>query len=397
MKYDGKPKYAEMKLNLKYAVIIAGLVIVVLVFMVVFSEAFGADPNPTGNPVGGGAGYNKIISENDSSVKYVITTKDQLLNALKSAKSGDTIFVKGNANIDMTGTYGTSIPAGITLASDRGINGSQGGRIFQNRILSDPKPPNWDTSNGSMLIAVGNNVRITGLRLEGPDKTTTAMDDKGVKYGIFLRQYGGLEVDNCEIWGWSSAGIYIYVMNTTLLAEGLASPEIGANIANIHHNYIHHCQSDGLGYGVVIGSGSALIKANIFDFTRHAIADSGLEMNGYEASYNKHLGNSTNAVFDVHGYAYLGTTIAGNFYNIHHNTVMARIYAVGIRGVPIHQANIKFNSFMNCSDIVRCNYYDVGGQFPVYQADGRGNITMTQNLIESVYSPEGPIYYFTLK
>ena len=91
------------------------------------AETFGAEPNPTGNPIGGGAGYTRIIAESDTRVKYVVSTKDQLLTALKSAKSGEVIFVKGNANIDLTGTYGITIPEGVTLASNRGSGDLPGG------------------------------------------------------------------------------------------------------------------------------------------------------------------------------------------------------------------------------------------------------------------------------
>jgi PKD repeat protein len=73
-------------------------------------ETFGAEPNPTGNPIGGGAGYTRIISETDPRVKYVVSTKDQLVTALRCAKSGDVVFVKGTANIDMSGAVGTVIP-----------------------------------------------------------------------------------------------------------------------------------------------------------------------------------------------------------------------------------------------------------------------------------------------
>ena len=90
-------------------------------------SAYGADANPTGNPVGGGAGYTRIISPTDPRVKYVVSTKDQLFTALKNVKSGEVIFVPGNANIDLTGTYATVIPGGVTLAGDRGSDGSPEG------------------------------------------------------------------------------------------------------------------------------------------------------------------------------------------------------------------------------------------------------------------------------
>ena len=50
-----------MKLNFMYPVLAAGLIVVVgLIFLLVFSETFGAGPDAAGNPVGGGAGYSRI-------------------------------------------------------------------------------------------------------------------------------------------------------------------------------------------------------------------------------------------------------------------------------------------------------------------------------------------------
>ena len=52
-----------MKLNVTCTALVAGLVVVsVLILIVVFSETFGAEPNAAGNPIGGGAGYNRIIA-----------------------------------------------------------------------------------------------------------------------------------------------------------------------------------------------------------------------------------------------------------------------------------------------------------------------------------------------
>ena len=229
-------------------------------------ECFGAEScNPTGNPIGGGAGYTKIITETDSRVKYVVSTKDQLLAALKSARSGEVVYVKGDANIDLTGTYGVTVPAGVTLASNRGKDGSAGGRIFQNRISTDPTYAQITSRNCTLLKVGGDNVRITGLRLEGPDKTTADLKSMklGMKNGIGVWDYRLLEVDNCEIWGWGWAGVALRITS-------------GSNNAYIHHNYIHHCQDSNVGYGVAVTGGTAVVEANLFDYTKHAVTGSGL-------------------------------------------------------------------------------------------------------------------------
>jgi hypothetical protein len=352
--------------------------------------------NPTGNPIGGGAGYSNIISQTDARVKYIVSTSDQFLAALKNAKSGEVIFIPGDANIDLTGIYGTKIPGGVTIASNRGSGGSLGGRIFRLRLPSDPAL-NIDRSSTSTLYISGDNTRITGLRLEGPDPTTTQSDEDHIQYGIVLTNYKGLEVDNCEISGWSGAGILQDTWHSGITDGGLGTAEIGSTILNVHHNYIHHCQTDGLGYAVAVyRNGAALVKGNIFDYTRHAVASDGWPGSGYEASYNIDLGHSTDHVFDVHGYDTGSKIIAGSLVKIHHNTIYAPVpgyipWSVAIRGVPEQDAEVSFNDFPYPT------YWGTkqtaAHDSPVVQYDfgGTGNVIMQQNLLGGVLSSDGPI------
>ena len=102
----------------------------------------------------------RIITGTEAGVKYSVSTKAELLTALKSAKAGEIVFVKKSAVIDMTGTPSVTIPAGVTLAGDRGLAGSSGALIKRVKNLNG----GWEEP---MFIAGGDNVRVTGLRLEG--------------------------------------------------------------------------------------------------------------------------------------------------------------------------------------------------------------------------------------
>ena len=340
------------------------------------SSEYGADANPTGNPIGGGNGYTDIISRDDPRVKFIVDTRDELLSALQSARSGDVIYVEGNANIDMSGHFNIQVPAGVTIASNRGENGAAGGRIFQIRLSND-QAADWTP----MFKAAGQNVRITGLRIEGPDKTTGSVGQ--TRLGIFS-SYRNLEVDNCEIWGWSGAGVSLYGTGGSDMQSG----------GYVHHNYIHHCQMNGLGYGVVVSGGStSLVEANYIDYCRHAIAGSGLPGDGYEARYNICGPNfiaSYAYQFDMHGTPDPSGsgTMAGDIIKIHHNTFMATgpadSYAALICGIPRVGAYIDHNWF----------YYDQAP--PIAQMNGKGKITMTDNLIgqKKVLYSSGPIRYW---
>ncbi len=233
---------------------------------------FGAEPNPTGNPIGGGGGYTRTVGRAQASV--VVSTRQALLTALQQATAGTIIYIDDAAAIDLTPDQNVSIPAGVTLASGRGINGSEGGVIFTRRFAGT-----------SYLFRTGGaGVRMTGLRLGGPHSWRGRGTDYA--YGVVI-SHAGFEMDNCEMWGWN--------YSATALSGAAADG------ANIHHNYIHHCQRNGLGYGITTNAQSAMIEANLFDYMRHAIASTGRPGSGYEARYNVHMENSISHLFDMHG------------------------------------------------------------------------------------------------
>ncbi len=329
-------------------------------------ECFGAEAcNPTGNPIGGGAGYSKTISGTEAGVKYVVSTNAELIAALKSAKSGETVFVRGTAVIDLTGTPGITIPAGVTLASDRGRAGSAGGLLKRTENVNG----GWEEP---MFIVGGDNVRVTGLRLEGEMYPQDYGNKAGETYendylvGIYAENRKGFEVDNCELYGWAWSCISLRQNNI-------------APAPYIHHNYIHHNQARGEGYGVNLYGGNALIEANLFDYNRHDVTGAGMSGEQYEARYNRHLGHgnpigATN--YDVHQDEETGTGLAGNQFKIHHNTIDGGIIAMlQVRGMPQTGMYVDHN-------IINSVASDTGvtGNKPIFQTSaGTGNMFVTQN------------------
>jgi len=291
---------------------------------------YGAEAaNTTGNPIGGGNGYTDIISINNPDVEYIVDTQSELLSALENAIAGDIIYVEGNANIGMGNLSYVQIPAGVTLASNRGENDALGGRIYT-------------TKRGKTLFyVVGENVRITGLRIEGPDTGTNYVSNLNV--AIQSSFFRNLEVDNCEIYGWSHAAIALRGTGGVDMISG----------GYIHHNYIHNNQADGYGYGVTLGDGgTALIEANYFDYCRHAIAGTGKPGDGYEARYNICGPNWIAPIsphnFDMHGYDTGSEVIAGDTIKIYNNTFMCTTLpmptCIAVRGAPRDGAYIFNNS-----------------------------------------------------
>jgi hypothetical protein len=296
-------------------------------------ETYGAQADKRG-PIGGGRGYKDIATTGD----LVVENLDQLLDALGKVKAGQVIFIPGHVEIDCTARVYIEqlvleIPGGVTLASNRGDNDSKGALIYSD-ALKTPR----------LIRPMGPDVRITGLRIRGPNPKryidhhrrsfAEGRDHYFYKFptsrGIEMN-YPGLEVDNCEISGFSHAAIY--------LAKG--------DRHQIHHNFIHHCQYAGLGYGVSHRMASSLIERNLFDFNRHSIAGTGVPGNSYEARHNVELGTSLSHCFDMHGGRDRkdGTNIAGTKIIIHHNTFRAPNRPIVIRGVPEEVCMVYGNWF----------------------------------------------------
>lgn len=293
-------------------------------------ETFGAEANPTGDPIGGGKAYRRLVTRFD----YHVDSLEELLAALRQAQAGEVVYVDDKAEIDMSGRQNVVIPGGVTLASGRGRKESRGALIYSNELKTCP-----------LLLTGGGKVRVTGLRLRGPDperrtEQMRKLHKEGRYYSIpnsrgIQSSHPHLEVDNCELWGWSHAAVFI---------------RRGASKAHIHHNYIHHNQRSGLGYGVCLDQADALIEANLFNWCRHHIAGTGRPGTSYEACYNLVLENANGHSFDMHGGADRkdGTDIAGDRIRIHHNTFKAtKVRAVVIRGRPTERAELHRNWFLH--------------------------------------------------
>lgn len=289
---------------------------------------------------GGGVGYPDRPPSRGECVTTV-RTRAELEAALSGASEGDVVFVAGDARIDLTGAS-LCIPGGVTLASDRGLDGSAGGLLYVTR-----------TESRSTLRACGDGVRISGLRLFGHEPTecpvewsspgrsectgdiagdTNCRDCMPRSRGINATGHDRLEVDNCELAGWTYGAI-----------------ELARSHDNhVHHNDIHHNQRQGLGYGVVLSGianeADVVIHHNRFDYNRHSVAGSGAIGQSYEAHHNLVLEHANGHVFDMHGINESASydpsmhgpqDVAGTNMRIYANTVLPPDYrALVVRGRP---------------------------------------------------------------
>jgi PKD repeat protein len=261
---------------------------------------FGCGSSYLGNPIGGGAGYTDIKTGGT----YTVTSLDSLKMYLSKAKAGDIIFIHPGVTINFNGSATVSIPSGVTLASDRG-NNSTGAKLTKTQSTGGWKD--------AMLTTGGNNVRITGLVLEGEmlaESESPIISESLYLKGVTCFGHSGLEIDNCELRGWAYAAVFCD-----------HCPTVGR--PTIHHCYIHHNTACGEGYGCNVNYGDMLMEGNVLDWNRHSFTGGGQQGEKAEVRYNRHLGHGCaqgSAHWDVHE-AEAGGAFAGEEYHIHHNTV----------------------------------------------------------------------------
>ena len=291
---------------------------------------YGADADPTGEPIGGGEGYSRIVAKGD----YTASTTDALLAALRKAKAGEIVYVAPSAEVDLTGHVGVTIPDGVTLAGDRGRGDSRGPLLL---TRSMPR--------GSSLLNARSRTRVTGLRIKGADCDFPDIDYDKVErsWTRAVTAWGeDVEVDNCEISNFHHSGVCVQ----------------GKNV-RVRHCHIHDVHA----YPVVTADKCRppmVIEACRIHWIWHTIAGTGAPGTGYEARYNlciretppkswgpKHKSHG----FDMHAFRPVARArkqrIAGDLTHIHHNTMVGLGPALGvrIRGVPRDLAHVHHNWF----------------------------------------------------
>lgn len=257
----------------------------------------------------------------------------------------------------------------------------RGGRTARPGVLFQPGPRLYTTSHPEELFEVqGDRVRITGVRIEGPEMGQYEGDAAG-PVGILVTAgfaaidhnahqcdytqpaWQSIEIDHNELSGWSHAAIRVTDECLAIVVQSYFDNGSRSIIydhpfepVHIHDNYIHHNQHiGGNGYGVAVAAGAhALIERNVFDYNRHAISeDDGGGRTGYRAYHNLVLAHgglhdcwaagtycSYTHQFDMHGNMgcqlhdhYCG--IAGHDYDIRYNSFLYTSGpAIKVRGTP---------------------------------------------------------------
>jgi hypothetical protein len=304
----------------------------------------------------GGGEYDGAVTRSDAS--RVVENRTQLLDALSTAQPGEVVFAPGNATINLTGDEPVWVPGRVTLASDRGVDGSPGALLYTDRGQSDLP----------LLVAGGERTRISGLRIRGyGNGWTPATRDRPSAWGILVpTRAPSVTIDNNRI---------SHFVGVCVQAAG--------NFTHVHHNQITNCNRVGLGYGVNVDQ-RAVVECNYFDHVRHAVAAHGERGNAYVARYNVVGRHVQNHVFDVH-------PPGGTWVNIYHNTVLA-VYKYGVAdanvasvriGVPNRTSRVHHNWFLQDESLA---IWQNGTHGPPYTDDRYALLDVHGN----AYGPRSP-------
>lgn len=314
------------------------------------SEFGVGDGTLNGKEIGGAYYKRNFPTYQNFNYDYFVSTVPELVKALKAARSGQTIYLNESGRFNMTNQPSLIINSGVSLISGR--RGKKGARLYITNYREVP-----------IITINGREIQISGLLIEGPDMNVHFDRDKkidsrrekmlkerarrnGENYGVLFKMYKeprttgilasgdvSFSLIDSELRGWTHSAIMIKKG-----AYGL-----------IHFNFIHSNVHYGLGYGVTVDGGEALVQANFFNNNRHSIASTGIEGSVYEASYNK-VGPDgiVGHAFDVHGGVDRkdGTNTAGTRVMIHNNEFICNGLAIKIRGAPLKKSEIYNNVFI---------------------------------------------------
>lgn len=273
-----------------------------------------------------------------------------------------TVVVANHVQLDLSNRQYIGVASGVVLRGGRG--GLQAG------------PRLFTTTRPSVLFSIRSgisNVRITGVRIEGPDMG--AVDRNGAR-AVLVDSATNVEIDHDEISGWAGAAVSVQDTAGTAGSPSPYTSVLPAHTVNIHDNFIHHNQAvGGDGYGVVTSYGAhPMIQRNVFDWNRHAIAGDGRDGTGYTAYYNLVLENGglhrwipfpgfwvNTHQFDMHARDHCGVGdifsdalyncgLAGHTMLIRHNAFFySEDDAIKLRGTPTVGMFVGNNVFANHS------------------------------------------------
>ena len=274
------------------------------------------------------------------------------VKAVQNATWGTVIEIDPNARISKAAEL-LVVPAGVTIRGDR---------RFTNL---GPELSTDGPAKEGLLGIRDNDVRITGLRLRGPSRST---DGDGYDARGILISDDALRtiIDHNDLSDWTTAAVWVSKDNDVRECEVWN----GSRPQNVRvvRNFIHHNEKQDSGYGVCTNVGGfPLIEGNTFVANRHAIKSGGEERTGYRAWYNLVLSDAPlqhdlwhTQDFDVHGMGDNGFGgRGGDYFEIAGNTFLGTDREnFDLRGDPCNWVDFHNNvSARDRGDAIECRDY----------------------------------------
>jgi hypothetical protein len=258
-----------------------------------------------------------------------VNSPGELVATLSDPNTTGNIIIPRDVQWDMSSYSQIPLHSGVSLVGERGALGS--------------RPLLYTTNKAHdyhFFDITGNDVRIEGLHLRGPENGNRTDGQAGTQ-AIFVHEDADHQlgrrvmISDNELEGWTTAGVEAQGAHYDVASPDKYDPSwavlqpADAALVRIEGNYIHDNSMDGSGYGVVVDGGAYVtVEGNVFNYNRHDVASDGYAHSGYIARFNYVMqggfkqGSYYNQRFDVHGTAdhgYGGT--AGEYYLIAFNTI----------------------------------------------------------------------------
>jgi hypothetical protein len=258
-----------------------------------------------------------------------------LVNRLQDPQFTGTLIIPRDVSWDMSAYSEIPIRSGIAILGDRGALGSRPLLYTTNK-----------SQDFNLFDVTGNDVRIEGLHVQGPEAGNIADGQKAARAFFILEdadhQLGRrIVITDNELNEWTTAGVEARGDHAEVALPGDYDPSWAvlrpqdAGLVRVEGNYIHN---NGRGYGVVVDGGAYVtIEGNVFNYNWHDVASDGHAHSGYIARFNyvmqggfeydsqPLIGGYWNQHFDVHGTAASGDHhnggTAGEYYLIADNTI----------------------------------------------------------------------------
>jgi hypothetical protein len=283
---------------------------------------------------------------------------------------GTVIQIDPGADINLTGLPPLQIPAGVT------IRGGRRSTLFGPLLHIDTPLP--DTT--VMANTAGDEVRITGLRLQGTSRSNAPGQTGSI--GVYAHEdlYIHAIVDHNDISGWTENGVRAGGNENRVTAcdsSEFSDPLVRPHKTFVLRNFIHHNRMQNFGYGVEANVGGyPFIDGNTFLSNRHAIAAGfGTAHSGYRAWHNLVLSDAPlqhglfgvdfyTHDFDMHGSPDEFDGRGGDYVDMFRNTFLGgNRYNYELRGYPCNDSDYHSNVSLWVSQDGAVNFKTSSTQF----------------------------------